>query len=66
MRYKFADARGAQARGCLLEIEEVLAKWNFRIVPGVHPFITRGYEAGSGIMQNLSEGYEDEPSRTVD
>jgi len=57
MKYAHGPARSAQAKGCIEELDAVLKKWNFKLVPSIFPFITAGYEDNILVM---AEGYRDD------
>lgn len=56
MKYLFNEARGAQARECLKELNEVLKKWDYRLVISIHPFLTKGY---TPTILEIAEGYSE-------
>lgn len=62
MKYLHAEARGVQARECLKEIDDVLRKWNFKLVPTIMPFITRGY---TPTVLDFAEGYHETTPATL-
>jgi len=55
--YKHSEARSAQAKGCLEELDSVLKKWNFKLVPSLYPFIINGYDS---TVLNLAEGIKEQ------
>lgn len=57
MIYKHSEARSAQAKGCLEELDSVLKKWNFKLVPSLYPFIINGYDS---TVLNLAEGIKEQ------